>query len=99
MNYHDMSVPQSTHGFALNVVGGNVPVSPYVNPELAAAAVSSTEAVLQHDGQTFILPIDEIDADKVELACDDDGCVLIPDDGNPHNDLIAVNSQDLHTTP
>ena len=24
----------------------------------------------------------------VELACNDDGCALIPDDGNPYNDVI-----------
>ena len=30
----------STHGISLNVVGGNVPVDPSINPEIAAAAVS-----------------------------------------------------------
>ncbi len=38
--------PQSSHGYALHVVGGNVPVSPHIDPEIAAAAVSSTEAVI-----------------------------------------------------
>ena len=31
--------------------------------------------------------MDKIDKDKVELACDESGCALIPDDGNPHNDI------------
>ena len=29
----------------------------------------------------------KVDPDKVEPACDDTGCVLIPDDGNPYNDV------------
>ena len=40
----------STHGIELNEVGGNVEVAPYVDPELAAAAVSPTEAIIQFDG-------------------------------------------------
>ena len=90
----NLSAPQSTHGFALNEVGGNVQVAPCVDAEIAAAAVSPTEAVVQYEGQTIIAPIMNIDADMVELACNDDGCVLIPDDGNPHNDVIAVNQHD-----
>ena len=30
-----------------------------------------------------------IDVDKVELACNDDGCVLIPDDGIAENDVTV----------
>jgi len=86
---HSQSGPQSTHGYALHSVGGNVEVDPSVNPELAAAAVSNNEAVLQADGKTYIANINEIDASKVELACNDDGCALIPDDGNPHNDVFV----------
>ena len=85
----------STHGYALNVVGGNVPVGPDVHPELAAAAVSPTEAVIQFNGESIIAPISHIDPSTVELACNDDGCALIPNDGNPHNDVI-VQSQDAH---
>ena len=33
--------------------------------------------------------MDKIDKDKVELACDDSGCALIPDDGNSHNDILV----------
>ena len=39
-------------------------------------------------GKTIIAPIEDIDVDKVELACIDDGCALIKDDGNPNNDII-----------
>lgn len=28
-----------------------------------------------------------INPEAVELACDDYGCALIKDDGNPHNDV------------
>ena len=31
--------------------------------------------------------MDSIDEEKVELACNDHGCALIPDDGNPTNDI------------
>jgi len=51
---------------------------------------------VQYEGQTIIAPIVNIDTDKVELACNDDGCVLIPDDGNPLNDVIAVHGHDNH---
>ena len=78
----------STHGFALNEVGGNVPVMPGTDPELAIAAISATEAVIQKDGQTFYAPIDQISTDAVEPACNDDGCTLIPDDDNPENDVV-----------
>ena len=77
----------STHGMALKEVGGHVPVLPGTEPELAAAAINPAEAVIQHNGRTIIAPIDQIDPDKVELACNMDGCALIPDDGNPLNDI------------
>ena len=53
------------------------------------AAVSQHEAVIQVNGDSFIVPIDKINPDKVELACNDDGCALIPDDGNPYNDVLV----------
>ena len=95
----------STHGIALNMVGGHAEVPVGTNAELAAAAVSATEAVIQHEGQSFVAPIDQIDPNAVELACNDDGCALIPDDGNPHNDIIvddkgqAPASQPAHQAP
>ena len=42
--------PLSTHGYALNEVGGNVPTAPGTHPEIAAAAVSPTQAVIQYEG-------------------------------------------------
>ena len=68
----------------------------HVDPELAAAAVSPTEAVIQIDGRSIIAPIDQIDPDKLELACGLGGCALIPDDGNPHNDIIVKGMEDPH---
>lgn len=81
-------MPISSHGMELNMVGGHADVASGTAQELAAAAVSSTEAVIQHDGQSFVAPIDQIDPDAVELACNDEGCALIPDDGNPYNDIV-----------
>lgn len=77
----------SSHGYELNMTGGNTHVVPGTHPELAAAAVSPTEAVIQVDGETYIVPTNQIDPNSVELACDDDGCVLIPDDGIASNDI------------
>jgi len=37
--------------------------------------------------------MDAIDPLAVELACNDDGCVLIPDDANPENDIIVTNEK------
>lgn len=34
------------------------------------------------------MPIDSIDTDKVELECDGEACYLVPDDGNPLNDIV-----------
>ncbi len=78
----------STHGIDLPLTGGNVPVAPGTNAELAATAVAPNKSVLQVDGQTIVVDHDEIDTNKVEVACNDEGCALILDDGNPHNDLI-----------
>ena len=78
----------SSHGYELNVTGGNTPVAPGTHPELAAAAVNPYEAVIQVNGETIIAPMSEINPNSVELACDDTGCVLIPDDGIASNDLI-----------
>ena len=82
----------SSHGYPLNEVGGNIYVDPRIHPEIAAAAVSPTEAVLQRDGKTTIAPMKDINTDATELACNLDGCVLIPDDNNPHNDIHPPHS-------
>jgi hypothetical protein len=47
----------STHGIDLNFVGGNVETPHGTNPELAAAAVSPYEAVIQVNGQSHVVPI------------------------------------------
>ena len=82
----------STHGYELYKTGGNVPVPNDVHPELAAAAVSPHDAVIQIDGKSIVAPMEHIDVTKVELACDDEGCALIPDDGNPYNDVKPKSS-------
>jgi hypothetical protein len=69
----------------------------YVDPKLAAASYSGYEAVIQADGVTHIVPYDYIDPSKVELACNLDGVVLIPDDGNSYNDLhVDYNNPNIH---
>ena len=78
----------SSHGYELFKTGGDVDLPDYVDPELAAAAVSQHDAVIQIDGKSIVAPMEHIDTTKVELACDDYGCALIPDDGNPHNDIV-----------
>lgn len=59
-----------------------------IHPELKAAAISPTEAVIAYKGKLITAPMDQIDPDRVELDCLGDDCVLIPDDGNPFNDII-----------
>ena len=86
----------SSHGIELIQTGGNVKPQIHVDPEIAAAAVSPYEAVIQIDGKSIIAPMDQIDASKLELACDLGGCTLIPDDGNPHNDIIVPGMKDTH---
>ena len=86
---HDDPNAQTSHGIKLKIVGGNVKTHPHIDAELAAAAVSAHEAVVQVKGESLIVPMDKIDTKKLELACNLDGCALIPDDGNPHNDLDA----------
>ena len=98
-HHDDHHAPQSSHGYALNVTGGHVPDSelPYgTHPEIAAAAYNPEEAVLQANGESILVPLGAIDPSKTELACDEDGCVLIPDDGNPHNDIhVGDHSHEL----
>ena len=84
----------SSHGVALNYVGGNVAVAHDIDDELAAAAINDNQAILQINGKSIVADFDEIDADKVELACNEDGCALVLDDGNPHNDLIPYKDSD-----
>jgi len=90
------SAPLSSHGIELPEVGGHVAVSADIDPELAAAAVTADHAVIIHEGQAFLAPIDAINVDAVELACNDHGCALIPDDGNPHNDIHVHAHEEEH---
>ena len=69
VHYHDYEPQQapmhsnelaflSSHGIVLQQTGGYAPTDPSVNPELAAAAVSATEAIIQTpDGKSVIAPI------------------------------------------
>jgi hypothetical protein len=81
--------PYNSHGLDLTVVGGNTFVPESVPAELAAAAYDANSAVIYHDGESFLAPIDKISTDAVELACNDEGCVLIQDDGIAENDVIV----------
>jgi len=81
----------SSHGFELDQdkVGGFARVSRDVSAEFAAAAVSADDVVLLNDyGESFRVAMDQVNPDTVELACIEDGCVLIQDDGNSKNDVI-----------
>ena len=45
------------------------------------------------DGEKHLVPIHHVDPTKVELNCEEGRCFLVPDDGNPHNDIVpGVNS-------
>ena len=77
----------NSHGLDFPIVGGNIQVDSSVHPEIAAAAYNDEKAVIVHEGDAFLAPFDTINTDAVELACNEDGCALIPDDGNPHNDI------------
>ena len=68
--------------------GGFIEPAYPVDPELAAAAITPREAVIQIRDEAYAAPFLDINVDKVELACDTTGCALIPDDGNPHNDIV-----------
>lgn len=72
--------------------GNDFPV-PQIHEKFAAAAISDTEALFHHKGETFAVPFDEIDADKVELKCFDDGCALVVNDKNPNNDLHVCDDE------
>lgn len=62
---------------------------PYIDPEIKAAAYDQESAVIVYQGDAILAPMEHIDPDKVELACNMDGCALIPDDGDPTNDIIV----------
>ena len=40
------------------------------------------------DGEKHLVPAHHVDPTKVELNCEDGRCFLVPDDGNPHNDVV-----------
>ena len=84
---------KSSHGIELPKTGGHVKVSEDVDPEIASAAFDSKQAVIVHEGNAYLAPMDAIDPTSVELACNNDGCALIPDDGNPHNDISPEKAQ------
>lgn len=90
--------PSSSHGFKLHVTGDGLKNAPEdVHPEIAAAAVNPHEAVIQIGGDSILAPFEDIDHEKLELACNADGCALVPDDGNPENDLIITeHPEDAH---
>ena len=77
----------NTHNIELPMVGGNTYVKPGTNPEIAAAAYDENQAVIVHKGDAFLAPMSSINPEAVELACNEKGCALIKDDGNPHNDV------------
>ena len=90
-HHDDQPEPLSSHGMELYKTGGHVKPAYQVDPELAAAAVSPHEAVIQVGDRSITAPFDHIDTDKVELACYKDGaCALIPNDGNPYNDITLT---------
>jgi len=87
--YVDEHDAESSHGFKLHVTGDGLKGDAEgVHPEIAAAAVNPHEAVIQIGGDSILAPFEDIDHEKLELACNAEGCALIPDDGNSDNDLI-----------
>ena len=69
------------------MVGGHVKFDKEIDPKLAAAAYDRKNVVFVHGGAAFLIPIDEIDTNMVELACNDKGCALIAVDSDPTNDI------------
>lgn len=70
---------------------------------MAIAQQNEHEVRVKFDGENLLVPIHEVDPKSVELQCNDhEGCYLVPDDGNPHNDLVkeyateASSDFDLH---
>lgn len=88
-----------SHGIDLLETGdsSHAPASEDIEAKIAMAAVSETDAVIQEDGKISYLPMENIDPDKVELACDGKGFALIPDDGDSTNDII-VDHSDLNNS-
>jgi hypothetical protein len=60
-----------------------------MHPELAHAALDHEHVVVQVDGDSYKVDHEDINPYAVELACDQQGCALIPDDGNPYNDIVV----------
>ena len=85
----------SSHGIELPLTGHRDNAAPGTDAEIAEAAYDENNAVIVHDGEAFLAPIDSINPDAVELACNEEGCALIKDDGNPANDITPpVNHAD-----
>lgn len=65
--------------------------------ELAAAQHSEHEVRVQVNGENPLAPIHEIDPEAFELNCDGEQCYLVPDDGNPLNDIYPGDHE--HSVP
>lgn len=88
-----------SHGIDLLETGdaSHAPTDGDIEAKIAMAAVNETDAVIQEDGKISYLPMENIDPEKVELACDGNGFALIPDDGDSTNDII-VDHSDLNNS-
>ena len=74
------------------LTGGHVATPPGTNEKLTATAVSETESVLQIGDETIVAPFDKIDTNKVEVACNDEGCALVLKDGILDNSYYLLKS-------
>ena len=81
MVHAQTSSSPDTASHDLPVVGGNSCVPSGTDPKLAQAAVDPNTVVIHVDGQTVYEDIQNVDANKVELACNDQGCALVPNSG------------------
>ena len=94
----DSDEPNS-HGVPLPRVGTGIAViNKKIDPLIAAAAVNQYQAVIVIEGASFLAPMEAIDPLSVELACNDRGCALIPEDGNPDNNITPEQAQALLKT-
>ena len=59
------------------MVGGHVDLHKDVDPILAATAYDQQNCVFIHDGEAYLVPMDNIDLRKVKKICNDKGCALV----------------------
>ena len=92
-------LPFNSHeGVNLPMVGGHVKLDdPSVDPMLVAAAYDQTNVVFVFGDVAYLVPMSGIDTDMVELACNERGCALIPNDFDESND-VALELIKLCTT-